>query len=279
MLVCVAGCDGVFGLHELHRADATIQADASIDAPSQWQPAQVVTLRVPEFYAATDITLTADETRVVYTAYMGSEYDIYEASMTSATVGGSATLLESDPEAEVLPEMSPDGLTLYFMTHETPGVGAIHMRTRNVIDDDWGGATMPPDLNRPALDDRPGSPDASGTYMVIARAPVLQEMQNVGGTWTPIDTCDAITAVLADARNPHLSPDGLRLVFAGAAVVEPGGLDLYMSTRNALGDVWSPPTVIDLSQRTLDDTDPWLSADGMRLWWTRGDNVLFAKKL
>jgi Tol biopolymer transport system component len=278
MLVCVAGCDGVFGLHELHVPDATIVADASIDAPSQWRAAQLVTMRVPDLWFASDLTLTADETRVVYTASSGSEVDIYEATMTSATVGGSATLLESDPEIETLPEMAPDGLTLFFMTHETPGIGAIHMRVRNVIDDDFGGATMPPELNRPGLDDRPGSPDATGTYMVIVQSGLV-EMKNVGGTWTAIDTCDAITTQLADSRNPHLSPDGLRLVFAGMQVVEPGGLDLYISTRNALGDVWSPPVVIDISQRTIDDSDPWMSADGTRLWWTRGTNVLFSQKL
>jgi hypothetical protein len=278
IVLALAGCDGVFGLQHISLADATAGPDAPTDAPSVWETPQLVTLRVPGGHFASDITLDQEEKVVAYAAAMGSLWDVFEAEMTSPTLGGSATLVAGDVEIEAGPELSPDGLTLYYMTYETGITGAINMRTRSAVTESWGPTEQPTDLNRMNEDDRPGSPDASGNYMVIARSFDLHEMQKMGGAWTRIDTCTAITDVLQDSRNPHLSPDGLRLVYSGAPIYAVGALDLWISTRSALGAPWSAPVrLVPMSTDNVDETDPWMSADGKRLWFNRAQSVLFTQ--
>src|SRR5687768_18073607 len=45
----------------------------------------------------------------------------------------------------------------------------------------------------------------------------------------------------------------------------------WMSTRSAVGEPWSAPVRLEpMSTENVDEADPWMSADGKRLWFNRG---------
>ena len=74
--------------------------------------------------------------------------------------------------------------------------------------------------------------------------------------------------------NPQLSPDGRTLVFAATG----RGLDLFVAERTAIGALWALATPIAEVNTDGDETDPWLSADGRRLYFTRDDVVFLGRK-
>jgi hypothetical protein len=272
LLVALAGCHKVFGLADLRD---TPDAAPSIDATVRWRIPQVVVFPITGTAFATDVTLTADETRILYS--VGSTYDIFEATLAETAVTNPKAVAAT-AAVELSPELSVDGLSLWSQVQETPGIGAIQLRTRTIVGAAWSAPSIPMDLERVGKDDRPGSPDASARYMVISRSNRLVEMQRPGTTWTEMPTCARINTMLADARDPQLSPDGLRLVMTGALVAGPNELDLWQSTRDELGAEWGEPTkIIELSVPGDDDSDPWMSADGMRIWFNRGLTVLYSE--
>lgn len=67
---------------------------------------------------------------------------------------------------------------------------------------------------------------------------------------------------------PHISPDGLSLLFASDRSGGQGGHDIYISTRNSVSDVWGPATNIGSTINTQDrESGPSLSSNGLKLFF------------
>ena len=278
MLVSAAGCDLVFGLESRVPQDGSINAPDAPDAPLDAHPTfgvpEIVTLTCPAGREPGDVTLDRAETVFVYSCATTStaDSDLYEAPRATATTGGGNMPFATTAANEGSPELGPDGLSLYFVILDGASSGNLYFSTRPMFGSEWVPPTEVTQLNTNS-DERPGSPDATGDYLVISRSGVLVEHHREGGVWSTLSSTGTLGPV-ANAVNPHLSADGLTLVFASPG----GGGNLYISRRGALGSAWAPAAPITELNTLDDESDPWLSADQRRLYFSRNGLVMLARK-
>jgi hypothetical protein len=277
-ILLIAACDQVFGLESRVPADAAgplaDAPDAPLDARDTFDEPALVTLACPAGRTAGDPSLDLDEKVFAYTCASGADGDLYEAPRMSLTQGGTATMILATAASEGSPELSPDGKQLYYLTFPSKGVGQINLKQRATIGDAWGVTMVRGDLNAPG-DNRPGSPNQAGNHMVISRGGALVEVRSNGTTWMSLSATGTLGAITA-AVNPHLSVDGLTLVFAARSVNL--DQDLYIARRDVLGGAWGAAVPISELNTSFDEAEPWLSADQRRLYFARQGLLFLARK-
>jgi Tol biopolymer transport system component len=75
---------------------------------------------------------------------------------------------------------------------------------------------------------------------------------------------------------PKLSPDGLSLYFQSNRSGGKGGADIWMTTRTALDAPWQAPVNLGETVNSgSNDQDPTISADGLTLYFDRGQTTLY----
>jgi Tol biopolymer transport system component len=72
----------------------------------------------------------------------------------------------------------------------------------------------------------------------------------------------------ADDSAPHISPDGRTLVFTSRRTGGMGDNDLWQATRSERTDAFGTPTHLGAINSAVSDSSPWLSADGLRLYFS-----------
>jgi Tol biopolymer transport system component len=233
---------------------------------------------------ATDPTLTGDEQRLTFV--------IVSTDPTTATVktiiwtdlraGGPAEWTLGAPESfsqgdESTPKISPDGLTIAFA--ESDGT-SLQIRTyrRATRTAAWQPATDLDALNT-VQEDHPGTLTDDLLHVLVYRRPTASDRYQLveyarasfTSPWTSVDTLTAIKTAQPGWHflGPHLTADGRTLVYAaGPGLVSPP--DLYLATRSAVGQPFGSPARIDeVSDPAQGEGDPWLSADGRRLYFSR----------
>ena len=251
------------------------EPDAGLPLALGWSTPAAVMLDKPAGAFAADASFTEDMSRVFYSMTMlgGSEYDLYEATMMSPTMGGARRAVLARPGVvESSPEVSPDGLVMYFLTFEGT-MGRIDRITRNGLTRPWGNATTPTDLNSPA-DERPGNVDSPKTRIVIVRAEQLVELASAGTAWVEQMTTAALPM---GARDPHLSTDALTLTYAAPDAGT--STDLYVSVRSSIDEPWGIANKLDvLSDPEMAESDPWLASDGKRIYFSRGATIFTSQR-
>jgi len=268
IVVVACGCHGSVD-------DDVAMPDAALPLAVGWSAPVEVTLDKPAGAFAADASFMEDQSRVFYSITMlgGSEYDIYEATMSSPTMGGARRAVLARPGVpESSPEVSPDGLVMYFLTLEGT-MGRIDRIARGGLTRPWGMATTPADLNS-AADERPGNVDKPKTHIVIVRADHLVELASSAGAWVEQMTTAALPM---GARDPQLSSDALTLVYAApdAGI----STDLYVSVRDSVDMPWSIANKLDgVSDPEMPETDPWLASDGKRIYFARGATIYTSQR-
>ena len=190
-------------------------------------------------------------------------------------LGPTVNSLVSDTD----PQISADGLTLYFISNRPGGSGDndIWVTTRETINDDWSiplnlGSTVNSSFN----DDGPYisadglalffHSDRHGGYgsldLWVTTRPTTNDI------WTePVNLGPTVNGSGKDSR-PYMSADGLSLYFNSD---RPGGFgynDLYVSRRLTVEDEWEPPVNLGPTvNSTSIDLSPWVSADELWLFF------------
>lgn len=195
-----------------------------------------------------DPAISADGLELYFQSYRGGGYgacDLYVAKR--ATTGdpwygvqnlGSAI---NTAGAESGPSLSSDGLTLYFNSDRSGGLGGqdLYMTTRANRSDPWG---KPVNLG----------PVVNSTF----------------GEINPNISSDGLSLFFSDVEG-----DG--------APVRPGGKggpDIWVSTRASVSDPWGPPVNVGTPVNgAWTDGSPDISNDGLLLFlnYYRGDNTFF----
>jgi hypothetical protein len=173
---------------------------------------------------------------------------------------------------ESSPALSGDGLTLWYSS-ETEEQGLDILVTRRATRaKDWSAAQLVTALNSPR-DDLP-RPTAQG-----GRVMPMSSRRDSDDYWTylasktaaeePFGEPELIQELAVEGRSVvdgFLHEDGLLLLYSISATSEPA--EIQFSTREDVGARFSKPRSIAGLNSEADDRDPWLSADGKRLYFS-----------
>jgi Tol biopolymer transport system component len=238
-------------------------------------PALVAELSVP---AKTDNpTLTADLLEIVFTSEREGSADIYGATRVQRDEPfGAPQRLDavSSSGVEASPAVSADGLTLWFGSDRSGGLGEldIWVATRAARAAAWSSPTNLAALNSDAQD-IPRPPGQGARVM-----PMASDRERLGYYQIQFATRDASSAPF-DAPEPvvelafpdestvdgFLSDDGLTLLYVTGPAFGPA--DLYVASRRHTADAFDHHTPLDDLNTDRDERDPWLSPDGSELYF------------
>jgi len=177
------------------------------------------------------------------------------------------------------PSISADGLSIYFQSSRPGGQGSwdIWVSTRQTKDAEWGPPeNLGPTVNTPSLEGSPFiSADGLSLYFtsnhpggqggwdiyVTTRATKADKWGipvNLSGINGPSNDCDA-----------SISSDGLEIYFVSDRAGGSGSLDLWVTNRATLSDLWGPPVNLgSIVNSSSYDYWPSISSDGLSLFFT-----------
>jgi Tol biopolymer transport system component len=201
-----------------------------------------------------------------------------KADFTFGSLTNLGSTVNSSAGAED-PEISADGLKLYFNSNRTGGYGKgdIWVTSRATIEDNWEipvnlGPTVnsssddfAPDVSPDGLilhfaSDRPGG---YGSYDLWVTSRTMLD-----DDWgAPVNMGSNINSSAMDGC-PAISDDGLELYFWSNRPGGSGSTDLWKATRETTEDDWSMPVNLGpLLNSVALDFCPHISADGLSLFF------------
>jgi len=231
--------------------------------------------------------LTVYFARVTLTTTPPWGYDLYVATRSSVSdpFGEAVRLDELDtPAIEADPFISADGLTLFFASDRGRASQntRIFFAMRSSLLDSFSSSQEYVTLSSPVPEQGDGGPyflpDASAVYFHSSRragdSDIYRAPLGGAGAGTPVLVSSTITS--DNEFEPVVTPDDLTLYYtstrqdAGAK----GGTDIWMVTRPSKQSDFGPPVnVSELNTATFEYSN-WISADGCRFYFTRGDQTI-----
>lgn len=180
---------------------------------------------------------------------------------------------------EGTPELSLDGLSLYFFSQRFGGAGTrdLYVARRASTASQFGNVTALASLNSPQRDDRPWlSPDELTLYFSSQRASIADDLWRATRD-ARTDAFGAPTSVaeLNSAGNDAgamLTPDGKLILFASDRAGGVGGMDIYRATRASTSVAFSTPELVSELSSGADDFDVQLTADGQEVFFASNRN-------
>lgn len=221
-----------------------------------------------------DPALSADGLTLVFVSHdrLGGSggSDLFTARRADRSAPwGPATALEglnTEFGDEGCPDLSPDGLTLYFVRD-----GAVEVAVRSTIDSAFTTSIPVPALSAGSSVDCIGISGDGESAIIAAYAPATIRLFRTtaldAGGWSPPVQLDL---GLDSERGPWLSPDGLGLVFHALSA---GESDIYRTTRPTIDDDFAPPTRWDELSSAEREADPCLTPDLRVVMLSRGSGV------
>ena len=203
---------------------------------------------------------------------------------TTASVLGSNV---NDPAAiDAGPEVSFDGLELYFHSDRAGGSGGLdlYVSKRATTDETWGAAVnLGATINSDA-DDRAASLSKDGLTLVIASDRTgtiggydlyLSTRASVNDAWSAPANLGNVVNTSFNESGADLNVDGLVMFFHSDRSGF-GSDDLYGTNRATLSDPWAPPVNLGSNVNSADfDTAPEAASDLLTLYFhsTRAGGV------
>jgi Tol biopolymer transport system component len=193
---------------------------------------------------------------------------------TPVNLGSAVNSMDSDGS----PDVSADGLTLYFDSFRADGPGSwdIWVTTRPTTNSEWGPAKpLPAPVNGIFSDSGPSiSADSLSLYFASDRfggygGPDLYvaTRQSIDEPWGPAVNLGPIVNSGSYDNHPSISADGLTLYFESA---RDGNYDLYMTQRATTDSEWIAPVSLGPATNTsYIEMSPDISSDGLSLFFDR----------
>jgi hypothetical protein len=216
----------------------------------------------------------------------GGVYNLFVATRKSAgDEYGNAQALPGPvnvPEHSIRPSLTADGRILLFQSDRQGGFGYgdIWMTTRASPSAPWAAVeNLGPLVNTTATD---GAPQLSIDGLVLvfhSNRPgglggldiwMCQRPSTRAAFSAPANIGPIVNGPYAD-ESPHLSPDGLTLVFSSNRPGGVGGFDIWVSKRASPKAAFGAPVNLGPEiNSTVNDAAPAFSADGKKLYITSG---------
>jgi Tol biopolymer transport system component len=189
--------------------------------------------------------------------------------------------------------LSPDGLSLYFSSARSGGIGGadIWVTTREKTDDPWGTpVNLGPTINTPVsqwgvsissdglslyYDSIQSATTFAADLWVATRATTDDDWAN------PVNLGPTVNSSSADDWMSSISADGLELYFTSSPP-RPGGYgsyDIYVTTRETTDDPWGTPVNLGPEiNSSVHDVEPSISADGLMLFFARANTGIWVTR-
>jgi hypothetical protein len=226
-------------------------------------------------------TLTADLLAIYFSSRRPGGRggaDIWRAIRASrAEAFDPPTLVDAvnSEQDEINPVISPDGLTLWLGSDRASGAGEVDIwrttRSSRTLED-WTSLENEAALNSPA-DDLPRPLAQAGLAMPIASrrdGPTYQTyLATRPAAGAPFAAVRPLTYLWQDGiqmADAFLTEDGLLLFFNRQEQAGQG--DLFMTWRSSLEQEFRDLVPLVTVNTAADERDPWLSADGLRLFFS-----------
>jgi Tol biopolymer transport system component len=224
-----------------------------------------------------DILAVADDdpsaTGDLLELYFNRDNDIYvtkRGSMSEPWDTPVAVAELDSADAETTPEVSYDGLTIYFASARAGTLGGndIWRSSRASRAAAWSTPVHVIELSSAGADGAAASTDPRLIMIDSDRAGTLdvfvaQRAMPSGAFGTPA-AVDELNSADSDG-NPMLAPDGLTVYFDSN---RGGDGAIYAATRTTPTATFAAPAAIAELSAPGDDTDPWISPDGRTLYFT-----------
>ena len=217
---------------------------------------------------------------IVLVLVLGMVAEVAKADFTFGTPTKVPNVNTSSEELNA--SISADGLSLYFISNRSGGIGErdIWVATRETTDDEWGEpVNLGPTINTPAgewgvsisydglslyFDTRQsGTSSAIDDLWVATRETTNDDWAN------PVNLGPTVNSS-GDDYTPSISSDGLTLYFTSQ--LNPGGYglyDLWATTRATIHDPWGSPVNLGPTVNTSAyELDPCISPERLILFFT-----------
>lgn len=212
-----------------------------------------------------DPTLTADMLEI-YFERDGDLWFARRSSITAAFVQPLPVPTFNSPDTETTPEISADGLTLYFASNRGVGTGFdIYMSTRANRSSGWNGPQRVAELSSNGNDYTPTpSPDGLTMYLSSDRDGNVDLYRTTraaaGEAWgAPVRVAELSTP--AEDTEPWVDATERVAFWASDRPGGEGGRDLWTAERASTAEPFEPAAPVAELVTTGEDGDPWLSAD------------------
>jgi hypothetical protein len=222
-----------------------------------------------------DPTLTRDELELYFTrSVAGAPGDIWRS--TRALVGDPwlapqrVAELSSDSN-DSTPEVSADGLTLYFASDRPDAIASQLWRSQRASRTSaW--ATPVRNTNPvPGTRDLSPSLDDSGLWLAFGSVRAsssgfdlyLTSRTAPSDPWAAVQVLDSLNSS-SDDFDPALFLGATRIIFNS---LRNDAGDLFQAARSSTSDPFGAPTAVTELNSSKSEGDPWVSADGRRIYF------------
>jgi len=222
-----------------------------------------------------DPSLTFEGTEIYFASPTGGLNDIWVSRRTLATdPWGPSTLVAelSSPQNDEDPEVSVDGLIMYFASDRGGNGRRLYASRRRTRDTPWETPARVDTLGASALDEAPAL-DRGQLFLVFgsqrgtASVPHLFAAMrpDASAAWQSASEITALTSAWQDS-DPALYSDGRGLLFASRRLTQGGTTDLFQATRSdATSPFASSLAPISELNTSASEEDPWISQDGRHI--------------
>jgi hypothetical protein len=215
-----------------------------------------------------DPTLTDDMLEL----YVTRSSDIYVArrATTDDSFGTPVLVSElSSPEDEATPEITGDGLVIYFSSHRTPGMEDVWTANRPSRSSPWSPPARVAQLSSAGIDEA-ATPSADGYALVLDSS--RDGTHEIYETLHPLPSdpwyVPAVHSELTSsigAFDPMLSHDRTTIYFDSPVA---GDGDLFEAFRSSVYGPFSQPIpIVELNTAFHVEEDPWVSPDGRHIFF------------
>jgi hypothetical protein len=236
---------------------------------------QVVTGLRGDAFDVQDPSMTDEERELYFTSPTGGSNDIWVArrTLTSDAWGSGALVTElSSPQNDEDPEVSADGLNLFFSSDRGGDGMHLYVSRRRTRDTPWEQPARVDGLGSSAADQAPAV-DRAQLYLVFAsRRGAASDLHLYAATRPDASAAwqiaTELTALTSSARDtdPALFAEGRSLVFASRRAPPGVTTDLFQTTRAAVSAPFASRVdpISDLNTSSSEE-DPWVSQDGRHI--------------
>jgi Tol biopolymer transport system component len=223
-----------------------------------------------------DPSLTFEQLELYFASPTGGQLDIWVSRRTVATdPWGPSTLVAelSSPQNDEDPEVSVDGLSMYFASDRS-GAERIYMSQRRTRDTPWGMPALVSTLGASTVDKAPGLDRAQlnlafasqrGTASVVHLFSATRP--DASAAWLSASEITALNSAWEDT-DPALFSSGSGLMFASRRLTQGGTADLFQAARPDESSPFQSLAPIYELNTSFTEESPWVSQDGKHILFT-----------